>query len=336
MTWPTKTVRMGGRTYQISGLSETDPYFVSIEDQFEERFLSFCREHLADDAVCLDIGANIGLTAICLSQTVDRGIVVAVEAAPERGIVVAVEAAPEVVELLALNVESNKLRNVRVVHSAVGAKDGEVRFLSYSAYGHIEEDSGTTVVPLRRLASVLEDEGLDRLDFVKIDVEGYEFHILQDAFKLIDYHRAVVLFEFNVWCQLAYSRLNPRDVILWLFDHFSYVARLTADGAGRTVLERIDRADAIDLLHRILVVDHCCADLVVTNHPERLDPSVRLLRNRLDAALRERDTALRERDTALRERNTALAELAAHRSSRSWRLTAPLRDLSGLVRRHSI
>jgi len=259
MERPVRTVRIGDRRFQLTGLDQNDPYFASIGDGYEEAFTTFCRRHLADDAVCLDIGANIGVKTMALSRAVPRGRVVALEPGPV------------IADVLDQNVEANELENVDVLRAAVGDRDGEVTFLPQSAYGHIATESGdnTVTVPITRLETVMQQQGLNRLDFVKIDVEGFEFPIVRDALPLFNAHETVVMLEFNSWCQLAFADVNSRGFISWLFDHFAYVARVTAGGESGELLARVDAADALDLLHQNLVYDGCVTDLVVTNHPDR-------------------------------------------------------------------
>jgi len=70
--------------------------------------------HLADDAVVVDVGANIGDFTIQAAALCPRGRVCAVE--PLAGNV----------EMIAINRSLNGLSNVEVLHLALGAAEGEV------------------------------------------------------------------------------------------------------------------------------------------------------------------------------------------------------------------
>lgn len=116
----------------------------------------------------LDIGANIG------------SISLPVAAAGRR--VLSVEAAPVNAELLEASARLNGLGGrVRVLSAAIGDHDGEASFVPHGCHGQlVEGDIGrSTRVPLRTIDSLVEAERLERLDFVKIDVEGAEVDVLR-------------------------------------------------------------------------------------------------------------------------------------------------------------
>lgn len=335
MQHPVKTVSLEGKAFRITGLSQDDPYFSSISDGFEPEFSHICRQVIGKGDVCVDIGANIGLKSLLLSRFVRAGQVVAIEANPTVG------------EILEANVAASGQGNIRVVRTAVGDRDGFVHFAGESAYGHIAE-AGVRV-PVRRLETILREAGLERADFIKIDVEGYEFPILRDSIDLIHRSGAVVLFEFNSWCQLAFSRTSPLEFLEWIFAHFAFVGRVNREGMGGYLVERMVPGQELAVLHANLMRDGCVTDILVTNDADRAATWPALVQQvaappeaaaRVEDALRtERDNAAAgwekargERDLVRRERDAALSELAALRASRSWRMTAPLRRVLSALR----
>jgi FkbM family methyltransferase len=359
MSSPVKSVRIGSQLFEIAGISSTDPYFDSIGGGFEPEFDHICNDFVRDDYVCVDLGANIGMKSLLLPQYLPDGCVVAIEAAPK------------IAALLEQNIARSGRRNIKIVKTAIGDRDGSVRFKEASAYGHISSDGEE--VPVRKLDSVVAELRLERLDFVKIDVEGYEFPILRSSTDLLNRHQSLVLFEFNSWCQIALHDMNPKEFAGWIFDHFMHVFMIRRN-AGENYLERLPRDGMLHFLHTNLVYDNVVTDLLVTNYERRLMPANRIradllamraerdasltdlgaVRAERDAALAdlgatraERDAALAylgatrtERDAALvdvgaarAERDAALAELADMRQSSSWKLTVPLRALSSAIRR---
>ena len=56
--------------------------FPIVEDRFEPDFEAPARAFVRDDYVRIDIGGNIGMKTILLSQIAQRGHVVAMEAGP--------------------------------------------------------------------------------------------------------------------------------------------------------------------------------------------------------------------------------------------------------------
>ena len=243
------------------GLSEEDPYFRSIGDAFEPEFLELCRDLVRPDYTCIDVGANIGVKSIALARFAHRGQTLAVEAAPT------------VYELLEANIAASGERSIAGCHTALGDHDGTVAFEDASAYGHIAA-TGTTV-PCRTLGTLIRERGLARVDFIKIDVEGFEFPILRAGLAEIERHRSIVLFEFNAWCQMAYAESPPLDFARWILASFSHVFMVRRDRGQGSELRRMAADSALTLLHTNLIEDGCVSDILATNAPERLPEALR-------------------------------------------------------------
>ncbi len=272
-----KSIRLGARRFDIAGVSREDRYFRRLTSGTEREFVRFCRDFLRPDDVCLDIGANIGVTALIMSQQVPRGRVVAIEPGPT------------IAKVLRRNIEGSGKRNITVVESAVGDRDGTVAFVENSAWGHIADEG--IEVSVTRLSSIATRLGLDRIDFIKMDVEGYEFRILEDALQLINDHRSLVYFELNGFTQMVLGNANPREFVEWFLGNFAavyairrapYPIRLVDRFLGNVAaacamerthpsyLKRIAPAQAIDLIHMNLVEDVCVTNVVATNAPDRI------------------------------------------------------------------
>jgi FkbM family methyltransferase len=158
-----------------------------------------------EDYVCADVGANLGIKTLLLAQYVPNGRVIAIEAAPT------------VAKLLETNIGRSDMKNITIVKTAIGDADGTTRFVDASAYGHISARGGVEI-PIQRLSTLVSDLNLSRLDFVKMDVEGYEFPILRNSIESLNKFRSVILLEFNSWCQVALSDVNPKEFFRMDFD----------------------------------------------------------------------------------------------------------------------
>jgi FkbM family methyltransferase len=251
---PSKDIKLDKYRFSLRGLSEGDPYFDSLRNNFEPEFQAFCRRFIPEDAVCVDIGANIGVKTLFLSRHA------------QKGRVVAIEAAPGVAACLRENIAANRASNVECVEAAIGDRIGRARFTESSAYGHISKDG--VEIPMLTLPEVVRRLALQKLDFIKIDVEGFEYNILRSAYETINAFRSLVLLEFNSWCQIAFADTNPREFLTWLFDRFSYVGILRRERGGR--IEEVRKDQLLYVLHDNLVVNHCLTDFLVTNARERL------------------------------------------------------------------
>lgn len=129
-----------------------------------------------------DVGANIGYLLLYLARL----------AGPE-GEILAFEPEPDNLVELGRNVRRNALDNVEVFPTAVGAADGTVS-LRTGLNGTVAQDgTGEVEVPLRALDSALDR----RIDFLKIDVEGYEGQVLAGAERVLFEDRPVLFVEVH-------------------------------------------------------------------------------------------------------------------------------------------
>jgi FkbM family methyltransferase len=157
--------------------------------EFEVGFA--CARLCPPDGVVADVGGNIGTTALSFAATVPRGTVHVFEPSPEM------------LPVLRRYVELSGAGNV-VVH-AIGLSDapaqGQLQVAIAGNPGSAFFVEGATPAPdgsriaVARLDEVLRDAA--RLDFVKVDVEGFELRVLRGARQLLLRHRPVVVFEVN-------------------------------------------------------------------------------------------------------------------------------------------
>lgn len=156
----------------------------------------------ARDDVVMDAGACFGDTAIYFAASVGAG-----------GHVYAFDPLPNHVEVVEFNVRQNKLEDrITVVQSAVGetvvAPSGKKIVVSEAAPGFsmLSGDFGLPVVTLDAFAEM---RSLTKLDFIKMDVEGFEMPALIGARRVIEkfrpklaislYHKPLDLIEIPMW-----------------------------------------------------------------------------------------------------------------------------------------
>jgi FkbM family methyltransferase len=157
---------------------ETDVKFY-IRTPFDFFILSFIWEQelqgvfrFEEGMNFLDIGAHIG------KYTIRAGMKIGKE-----GKVVAIEPDKDNFDLLVRNIEANGLQNCVALNLAAYRADTEVNlFLASTSREHsIMEDfgKGSRKVTARALDSVLEEIGIEKVDLIKIDVEGAELEVLE-------------------------------------------------------------------------------------------------------------------------------------------------------------
>ena len=140
--------------------------------------LEFLRKHTPPCGVFVDIGANVGTYALALARHVGA-----------RGTVIAIEPHPITFARLSFNNTASAFTQVRLVAAAAGPEDGELMIETDGdnlGASHIVLGAGAKDpirVPAWRLARILGDAGVAKIDALKIDVEGFEDRVLTGFFK---------------------------------------------------------------------------------------------------------------------------------------------------------
>lgn len=128
--------------------------------------------------VFVDLGANIGAYSLWAATLVGP-----------QGTVVAIEPEPNNFATLRLNRDLNHLENVRLCN--VGTSDRVEELTMYvnawNSGGHsfvskADGGGGAVRIPCKPLADVLREAGLGRVDFLKVDIEGFEEKVLTRFF----------------------------------------------------------------------------------------------------------------------------------------------------------
>lgn len=168
---------------------------------------------------CLDVGGNIGYYTLLESDIVG-----------DEGKVIAIEPSPPNFEYLQKNLEIHKRKNINAFNFAAADKDGVVNFLVYreSNGSFTIPDGETTNLPgeiikvkAKRLDTFLEEINLNHIDFVRMDVEGYESHIIQGMTNTINNSKP--MFQIEVHASLMGK--NGTKQFLMQFQKYGYEAK---------------------------------------------------------------------------------------------------------------
>jgi FkbM family methyltransferase len=229
-TSPANTYRgitVGERRLTIRHLGDTDLYSGSVRDDYDAPLQKLANELLTHESVVFDVGANIGLTSCIFSQ--------------RAATIYAFEPNPPVFRLLAENVAANKLENVKPYELAIGARPGTINFCGESAFGYMTKDKSAPEVRVETVDRLVDQLGVSRLDFLKIDVEGFEPDVLAGARETIKRYNPTIYMEFNAFCLMNNGRGNPVDFAEQLQSDFATMQIMRPDGpqpapASSTVL----------------------------------------------------------------------------------------------------
>jgi len=136
------------------------------------RYDSIVEPKLGD--VVFDIGAYVGDTALWFSKAVGP-----------QGKVYAFEPEPSNFNKLKANLERNKVTNVIPLQLAVSETEGEMQVSSAAGSSVITQAGTGLSVKVTTIDKFVEANKLPRVDFIKMDVEGYESKVLKGAHETI-------------------------------------------------------------------------------------------------------------------------------------------------------
>jgi FkbM family methyltransferase len=161
--------------------------------------------------VVLDIGANIGNHTLAFATVASH--------------VHAFEPIPCIHALLRQNVEQNALVNVTLHALALSDSDGAATIHmvtdgNYGASSFDQRSAQTEAVSVqrRRGDALLAELGVDRVDFIKIDVEAHEVYVLRGLMDMLQRQRPFITMEWND--PLTIERLRGSAELQFLTDHY--------------------------------------------------------------------------------------------------------------------
>ncbi|MBE9241027.1 FkbM family methyltransferase [Synechocystis salina] len=120
----------------------------------------------------IDCGANIGLGSIYFKQLYPQSKIIAFE--PD----------PQIYEILKFNLDSLGMSDVQISNTAVWNQESKLSFFKEGAFsGRIAKvgDDNLIEVKTTRLKSLLGQ----KIDFLKIDIEGAEYPVIKDCQELL-------------------------------------------------------------------------------------------------------------------------------------------------------
>jgi len=169
---------------------------------WDTKLLKVIRKYISKDSVFVDVGANIGFFSLYASYLCKK--------------VIAFEPIDFIYNQLKKSVNENGIRNIELYNYACGSKKDKLEI------GLVKENIGASgLVPCNKkiyTKKMIDVTTLDialhnrKVDFIKIDVEGFEPDVLLGARNIIQKNQPIIVFEFS---PLIYEkRMNNMSVAL--------------------------------------------------------------------------------------------------------------------------
>ena len=165
---------------------------ISHYGTYEKLEAKVMEEKIKVGNIVVDVGANIGLHTLNMARIVGN-----------TGQVFAFEPDPSNFKILGKNVKVNNYKNIILEQKAVGDKHGRATLYQSDDPGRHRifpqtKAKGQVQVELTSLDKYFIDSNLvDKINFIKIDVEGLEFSVLKGMKNILKNNKKIkILFEF--------------------------------------------------------------------------------------------------------------------------------------------
>jgi FkbM family methyltransferase len=147
------------------GINSSFWYLHGLNELFIDQTYRFNSEK--NDPRIIDCGANIGLSVIYFKSIFLKAKIIAFE--PD----------PNIFKILSDNLKNFDINDVEIINKAVWNKNGDVSFnASGGVGGRIDDEVEVSKeTPAIRLKDLLNE----KIDFLKIDIEGAEYEVVRDC-----------------------------------------------------------------------------------------------------------------------------------------------------------
>lgn len=197
------------------------------------------------DKIFLDIGANIGLMSLHAAHSLNG-----------KGKVIAFEPVQFFYDKLNSNLSLNNFKNVQTIKKGVGSVATKVPIYLDGGCPSVistfrDENGATELIEIEPLDDIVKNENIVDIEFIKIDVEGFEFDVLKGARQTIINHKPVLCIEyikkisdedFNAKILMDYlNELNPE------YRYFQFADTSRVEGKLKEVFTENDINDEDNL-----------------------------------------------------------------------------------------
>lgn len=179
-TWSIRSLYGAQMHLDLSRSMAQKLLFLEGERFMDERAL--LQRLLRKGMTVVDVGANIGYYLLQFQKCVGS-----------TGRVICIEPSIENLPELRRNIAANDYTNVVLHEVALGSSEGEIGLHSGVNSGVADKAGAAHIVAIRKLDTLV----TERIDFLKIDVEGFEGQVLEGAEKLLATHKPILFLELH-------------------------------------------------------------------------------------------------------------------------------------------
>jgi FkbM family methyltransferase len=251
--------RIGHAQYQIVS---DDDYLDHIQGEFEPDMTRLFEALIKPGDIVLDVGANIGCTSILFAGKAKH--------------VYSFEPSPTTFRYLEENLRSAQLGNVTATNIALG-KENESKELVFaannrsgafvSAQSTASDGHQVEWIHVMKGDDFVRRQEIHRVDFIKIDVEGFEKQVIEGLTETIARDHPAVVLELNHWCLNVFQRMSVPDFLDFLRAVFPYLYAVEKND----IRNLHDRNEAYHVMYHHIVSGFQYANLVGAFGVSQLD-----------------------------------------------------------------
>lgn len=196
-----RTIVRDGVNYEVD-LAEGIELSLFLFGKFQSHITHNAFLRIKPNFTILDIGANVGLMTLQFAKLVPQGKVYSFEPTSY--------ALERLKKNLSLNPDLSQ--RVTVINSFVSevstAKPEIIAYSSWKVNGergqndhpvHLGTPKAADGVPAVSLNDFVEQQNIDKIDFIKIDTDGHEYEVFKGADKAIAKYRPKIIFEIGLY-----------------------------------------------------------------------------------------------------------------------------------------
>ncbi|MDX1976152.1 MAG: FkbM family methyltransferase [Pseudanabaenaceae cyanobacterium bins.68] len=181
---------------------------------------------LEPSGIFLDLGANIGYFSLLASKIVGCS-----------GKIISFEPNIQNIQLFYSSIVENQFNNIYIYPFAVSDTNQIYKIKSFGSNGFLEppkssQRSGQFTQSVV-IDKILQNE--ERIDVIKIDIEGYEPLALRGMNEMVRKHKPVILTEFSPWHIEHRSRSKPHEYLQEISNHGYCLSVIEQSGCARVM-----------------------------------------------------------------------------------------------------
>ena len=179
--------------------------YLILKEIFEERVYA---EYFPfnKNSVIMDVGAHFGYFSLFASRNSHKD-----------SIIYSFEPSSENFRMQKKNISDNKIENVKLFQCAIGDSNGRAKLFHSANPNHSLLNDGTSAssenVEVKTLETVVKENGIQQIDFLKLDCEGAEYRILEtlpaEIFQIIK----TISMEFHDLKSEKYNNAFLADIL---------------------------------------------------------------------------------------------------------------------------